>query len=308
MLCVSAVYEFNRLIHSFIYNMHKHHRNILLFQILSILGYNTILVFSAIEDLPVGGRAIGMGSAYVAVALGPESVFFNPAGLSQARGPALTLFISHPYGLRELTHETLSTVLPTRYGSFGLSLQTFGHTLYRENTLAIGWGNPYRGKVHYGILIRAFQLQIQKYGSDAVLTLDFGCLLRLTDKITWGVAVTNLNRGRIGQQKDPLPQITRTGISYTPLPGLLLSTEIDKDPRFPVELKGGVEICPFSPLSLRCGFGREPSYFAAGIGLAWGIFRCDYGFTSHPVLGASHQGSISIDLNPPRRKAFQPIH
>jgi hypothetical protein len=288
--------------------MHKHRRNIIFFQIFSILGYPTILVSSVVEDLPVGGRAIGMGSAYVAVALGPESVFFNPAGLSQARGPALTLFISHPYGLRELTHETLSAVVPTRYGSFGLSLQTFGHTLYRENTLAIGWGNPYREKVHYGILIRALQLQIQKYGSDAVLTLDIGCLLRLTDKITCGIAATNLNRGGIGRQNESLPQITRIGISYTPCPGLLFSAEIDKDPRFPAELKGGVEIRPLSNLSFRCGFGREPSYVAAGIGLAWDIFLCDYGFTSHPVLGATHQGSISIDLNPPRRKAFQPIH
>jgi hypothetical protein len=210
--------------------MHKHRRNIIFFQIFSILGYPTILVSSVVEDLPVGGRAIGMGSAYVAVALGPESVFFNPAGLSQARGPALTLFISHPYGLRELTHETLSAVVPTRYGSFGLSLQTFGHTLYRENTLAIGWGNPYREKVHYGILIRALQLQIQKYGSDAVLTLDIGCLLRLTDKITCGHQ--SQSRGYWPTERIPAPDHPHRYKLYTVSRAPLLCRDRQR-PSFP---------------------------------------------------------------------------
>ena len=249
------------------------------------------------EDLPVGGRMIGMGSAYVAVAQGPESVFSNPAGLSQAPGIAFTLFVARPFGIRELTHETVSGVFPTHCGDFGLTLQTFGHSLYRENTLAVGWANRYRSNLHVGILLRIVHLQIQKYGSATGLVVDIGGLLRLHDNLTWGVAVTNLNRGRMGERRT-LPQVCRMGLSCAPLPELLLSVEIDKDTPYPIEFRGGCEIRPIPALTLRCGFGRNPNFISAGIGLAWGIFCCDYGFTHHPVLGPTHQGSISINLKP----------
>ena len=248
------------------------------------------------EDLPVGGRMIGMGSAYVAVAQGPESVFSNPAGLSQAPGPAFTLFVARPFGIRELTHETVSGVFPTHYGGLGLTLQTFGHSLYRENTLAVGWASRYRSKLHVGILLRIVHLQIQKYGSATGLVVDVGGLVRLTENLIWGVALTNLNRGRMGDRRT-LPQISRMGLSCTPLPELLLSVEIDKDTPYPVELRGGCEIRPTSALALRCGFGRDPNFISAGIGLTWGIFCSDYGFTHHPVLGVTHQGSLSFNLN-----------
>jgi len=282
-------------------NIHKFYRIAHSLLFILLLGYDTTPVIGAFEDLPVGGKAIGLGSAYVAVAQGPESLFFNPAGLSQTKCFSFSFFISRPYGLKELTYETLSISLPTRYGCFGLALRTFGHDLYRENFIAVGWGNGYREKAHYGLLVRLNQLQIDKYGSDTALTLEAGILLKLPSRITWGIAATNVSRSRMGERRELLPQTIRLGLSVLPIPDLLLSLEADKDTRFPVELRGGCEFRPLPNLSLRCGFIREPSNFSAGIGLAWNIFSLDYGFTSHPVLGTTHQGSLSFYLNPVHR-------
>ncbi len=251
-------------------------------------------VYGGFEDFSFGGRAASMGSAYVAVAKNPETIFFNPAGLSQSDKTSFSFFISSLYGLKELTVEALSSIIHTRYGRLGLSIQTFGNTLYRENTFAFGWGYPFSNRIHLGILIRTVQLQIEKYGSDIALVIGGGCLLQFTDQLIGGISSMNINQARIGKQKDPIPQITRLGISYRITNNTLLSLEVDKDSRFPLELKGGFEIHPVSELSLRCGFGRDPSYVSAGIGLFWNIFSCDYGLSIHPILGTTHHGSFTI--------------
>ena len=265
----------------------------LVYYILSFVNVS-IPVHSIIEDLPVGGRAIGMGSAYVAVAQGAESVYYNPAGLSFSKGVSLSLFASRPYGLRELTYETISAVLPSPFGNFGINLQTYGYHLYRENTIALGWGYHYHKRVYYGILCRMNQLRIKNYGSSCTLMIDIGCLLLMSNNILAGISITNLNNAGIKGQNEPLPQMTRVGISYQPLNEVTFAIELDKDTRFPVEMKGGIEFRPLHEICLRFGFGREPSNFSSGIGLAWDSFSIDYAFTMHPVLGTTHQGSFNI--------------
>ena len=249
-----------------------------------------------INGLSAGGRALSMGAAYAGVAEGPEAIFFNPAGLSQSTKPGFSFFVSRLYNLEELTYQNVSAVLPSPYGSLGISLQAFGRTLYRENLLAFGWGNKYGKKIYYGILISRVQIQIQKYGSASVFLFDGGILLKLANSIRCGIAITNLNQAEIGRSKEKISQITRVGISTIPFTGILFSVEIDKDKRFSAQLKGGCEIRFISGFSLRCGFGRKPSYFSAGIGMAWKNFSFDYGFTNHPVLGMTHYGSITLNL------------
>ena len=265
----------------------------LLYYILSLINCS-IPVHSSVDALPVGGRAIGMGSAYVAVAQGAESIFYNPAGLSFSKLVSLSLFASRPYGLRELTYETVSAVLPSPFGNLGISLQTYGYHLYRENTIALGWGYHYHDKVYYGILVRLNQLRIKNYGSASSLMIDIGCLLLMGNNILAGIAITNLNNTGIKGQNEPHPQITRAGISYQPFNGVTVAIEFDKDTRYPVEMKGGVEFRLLHETCLRFGFGREPSYFSSGVGLAWNSFSIDYAFTTHPVLGMTHQGSFNI--------------
>jgi hypothetical protein len=264
--------------------------------ILSVLAGNCS-VLASLETLPVGGRPIGMGSAYVAVAEGPESLFYNPAGLAITGPSALSLFGSRPYGLQELTYETLSALYHSRFGGVGISIQTFGSRIYRENGLAIGWGYHFRNRFYYGFITRIHQIQIKSYGSDSAITLEAGILLIISHRLRWGIAATNINQGSIGQDHEPIPKIIRTGLCYRPMREVLLCLELDKETRFPLELRGGFEIRPLSALALRCGFGRDPSYFSAGIGIAWAFISFDYACMFHPVLGATHQGSFHFCLH-----------
>ncbi|MBN2031555.1 hypothetical protein JW824_15090 [bacterium] len=256
----------------------------------------TITAYGEFGDFPIGSRAIGMGSAYVAVADGPEALFFNPAGLSKSKRTMFAFYISHPYGLHELTSEAFSSIIQTRFCQLGATIRTFGSTLYRENTFAVGFGRRVFNRIHMGILIHIVHIQIARYGSDMIWMIEGGSLFEVTDRLTWALCIKNMNQAVIGEQKEHIPWIMRLGISYHLIHHTLLTLEMDKEPRFPLDLKGGLEISPISTLRIRCGFGSNPSTVSAGIGLVWNIFSLDYGLSIHPVLGASHHGSISIDL------------
>jgi len=263
--------------------------------ILSILTGNGS-VLANLATLPIGGRPIGMGSAYVAVAEGPESLFYNPAGIAITEQSSIALFTSRPYGFRELTYESLSAVYSSRYGGLGICLQTFGSKLYRENGLAIGWGHHFRNRFYYGVITRIHQVQIKSYGSDSAITFEAGFILVVSHRLRWGIAATNIRQGSIGQGHESVPKIIRMGLCYRPMREVLLCIEVDKETRFPLEMKGGVEIRPLPTFTLRCGFGRNPSCFSAGIGIAWAFFGFDYACMFHPVLGTTHQGSIYFRL------------
>lgn len=237
-----------------------------------------------------------MGTAYMAVAQGPESIFFNPAGMSFTQNASFMIFTSRLFGLRELSHKATAAIFPSSFGHFCLRIQTFGNALYRENVFAAGLGFSYRQKLYWGILGRVNHLYISKYDSYQSFTIDAGVLFTLSDTILLGLSVTNLNHGKLRKSEDIIPQIIRAGVSYRPIAGLTLAVEFDKDPRFPTEFKGGIEACPLTNLMLRCGFGREPSIYSAGIGMSWQCFRFDYAVTTHPVLGMTHQASITINL------------
>ena len=275
------------------------------FTIFLLVLFFTRTIEAAFEDLSTSGRFLGMGSAFVAVAEGSESLLTNPAGLSQTNNASLSLFYSRPFGIQELTHETITSVLPTKVGNWGFGFQGFGNSLYCESTIAIGWSHHVQQRFYFGVSFRSARLRIERYGSDNTFIFDTGCILKLTDQCQWGASISNLFQSRIGKSEEPLPQIMRTGIGYEPFQGILLSVEIDKDVRYPFEIRAGAEIRPLSPLALRFGFGREPDFFSAGFGLIWKYCIFDYAFTTHPILGATHQGSVSFYIKSLRKKSFR---
>ncbi len=272
---------------------------------LLLVLFHARTIEAAFEDLPAGGRSLGLGSAFVAVAEGSESLLINPAGLSQTNNASLCLFYSRPFGLQELTYETFTAKVQTKLGNWGLGFQSFGNTLYRESTITVGWSHHVHQRFYFGVGFRSARLRIEKYGSDNAFIFDTGCILKLTDQCQWGASIFNLLQSRIGKSEEPLPQIMRTGICYKPFQGILLSAEMDKDVRYPIEIRAGAEIRPLSPLVLRFGFGREPDSFSTGFGLTWKYCIFDYAFTTHPLLGPTHQGSVSFHLKPLRKKSFR---
>lgn len=253
--------------------------------------------YAQFELLDLGAKPIAIGGAFTSLANNSNAVYYNPAGISQLPFREVSIFYSPaPYGLKELANGSVNFVEPTKFGAFGLSAKTYGFELYKELTVTATYANNYKKKIYYGFNINYYNLKIQNYGSASTFGVDVGALAYLTDFLRWGFTAFNLNRPKIGTQDDKLPQVYRTGLSVQPRTDLNIALDIEKDTRFPVSIKAGIEYSLYDLVDLRAGIGTEPSKFSGGIGLHYSLFEIDYGFYNHQDLGLTHQGTITINF------------
>ncbi|MFQ6116145.1 MAG: helix-hairpin-helix domain-containing protein [bacterium] len=253
-------------------------------------------ILAGLEDMPVGARALAMGSSYVAVANTADALFLNPGGLSQISGTEISLFYQKPFGLEDLNFGAAIVSLPIWNQRFSFGLSAFGNTLYREQMFILAYSHNYQRKLFYGVSLKYQSIYIDEYGSTATLGLDLGLLVPITSQLKWGFHTRNMNRPSVGQSDEKLPQSFDTGISVQPNPRLMVNFEIFKDVRFAQEVRFGVEFKPFENLALRTGMADNPSRFSAGFGMSLNVLRVDYAFFTHNDLGLTHQMSISIHL------------
>lgn len=256
--------------------------------------------FSAFEDMEVGARPLGMGSAFVAIADDANGIYWNPAGIGRITGSQLTAFYSQPFGLKELSFGVVGYVHRLPWGCFGLGYETFGNRLYEEKTYLLSYGQALEKRISIGANLRVMRLWIEGYGSDTAFGLDFGLLAKLGKGLNWGIFTRNLNTPRIGRAKEKLPQSLTAGLSFRPVEGLIIGCDVYKDIRFPSQVRVGQEYRVLPYLTLRMGVVTNPSRFAAGFGLDLKMFKIDYAFFTHRALGASHQTSLTINFGKER--------
>lgn len=252
---------------------------------------------AAFEPLPVSARSAAMGQAGAGLSPGVETMDINPAGLADCKATEISLFLSRPFGIKELANQSLSVGLPVFSGGLGIQLRTFGSKLYRENWAVFGFGRKF-GNLSAGLQCRLLQLAIERYGSATVWTFDAGLQHPITEEVRIGCAVTNLLRTRLGYQNQSLPQIIRMGIAFQPVGTTTFALDVDKDVRYPAAIRGGLETWPLPSLSLRIGFTQHPNTLACGLGINLSGWHLDYGWTCHSVLGATHLVSLVFQRNP----------
>ncbi|MCR4439533.1 MAG: hypothetical protein QHJ34_15900 [bacterium] len=252
--------------------------------------------FPAFERLTVGARPVGMAGAYVGLAQGPEALLINPAGIATASGITGAAFYGRPFGLKELDASGVSLFYPLRYGGLGGAVRLFGRSPYQEQVFSLGAGMVVLPHLYVGAAAHLYHLCIASYGSASTAGADLGLLMSVAYNVRWGVVVSNLNRPRIGDCREQLPQVFATGVSITPAPPLVVTVDLHKDVRYPAEVRIGTSYRPLAPLALRCGLQTNPGRFAAGIGLWAGIVRMDYAVSYHYDLGLSHSVSVTVGI------------
>ncbi len=155
----------------------------------------------------VGGRAMGMGGAYVAQVDDGSSLFWNPAGILGVQ--SLTAYASHNEWLLDITHDYVSLVLPGRGNErFGISISalTMGEQPVRTLDAPDGTGLGYNvmdlavsaayarqltDRLSMGITGKFIQLNAYNE-SASTMALDVGSILR-TDfyGLRIGMALSN---------------------------------------------------------------------------------------------------------------------
>lgn len=253
---------------------------------------------ASFEHLETSARAGGMGGAFTGLPASSFAIFYNPAGQALLSSREASFFYTQHFGFDELSQFSASytdpVLLPNGAGTIGIGIKQYGFELYRETTLALSYANSLHKKFFFAVTVTYNQLTIRSYGNDAAVGIDAGILALITPDLSIGFSALNLNRPTLSESREPLAQSYTLGLCYHLSKDLRVLVDAEKDPRFPLMIKSGVEFDPIPRLSLRGGFSSEPSRISAGIGIHYGMFNIDYAFATHADLGITHFGAITI--------------
>ena len=257
--------------------------------------------------LPIGARGIGMGRA-VTAAMGPESVFWNPAGLARLEGESFFVYRgNHLAG--EATG--FSVVLARQpLGAIGISYQlldlgdqdlrdiegnVLGSVSFRDHLAVVSFGVQVLPRVDTGLNFKVFQSKITCRGqcTDAGVTgttyaVDAGLQAEPLSDLPLRVGLMVAHMGPSlqlinAQQADPLPTRLCASVSYETLrhfsdmPGVELWLNVEMEDRWralgsPILYLGGELVAGEEDLFfVRAGYGQQQSGQSAGASVGLGV-------------------------------------
>lgn len=276
------------------------------------------------QELGVGARPLGMGSAFVAGSADPFSLYWNPAG--SARVEKKTISFMHAENFAGIVkNEYLSFILPHEGNTIGAAYYYLGVPGIMLTRLADTLREPSetnrpipydtvtasdhlvylnysrgRGRVSFGASLKL-------YYRDLTVTKGFGGgidlgLITYLSTISLGLAIRDVILSPViwddGYREQILPKFTVGVAPEIPLTALKSALRIEWDlvrfidntSRFEQNL--GAEFGYRNSAFLR--FGLKNFRPTLGVGLRWKAFDLDYAFVSHSDLKSSNKLSAGV--------------
>jgi hypothetical protein len=273
----------------------------------------------AFLKLGVGARAMGLGSAYVALADDPTSLYWNPAGLASVHETQVTAM--HNEWMQDFRQEYAAVGLPFKKGSLGFSFQGFYSAEALEGRDEVGnltqdvgfndlamtaaYARTITPGLDGGLAVRYIRGMIAEDNATA-FAFDLGAKYRLGESgLSLGAAAQNIG-GDATYVKEaiPLPTTLRLGAAYSPaLTGRhgsgTLSTEVHKSKGEDTRFNIGGEFAYKERLALRAGvkMGYDVEDLSFGLGIMHKEFRFDYALVPLSLdLGTTHFFSLTARL------------
>ena len=266
-----------------------------------------------------GGRALGLGGAYVAVADDATAMIWNPAGLGRIDRNSLYATHSNLVGMG-FSEQLAVMVIPSwRLGTFSISMRRFGvdgiegtndrgiitaeNLEDSETELALGYGRALGQAWFVGGSLK-FQRQALAGYSDAAGAMDVGVQVKpflatgiqpaLAEKITVGLAVRNIIEPslQLDQESVPDPTGVRFGAALVQQvgqkAGFLLTADLEKTKDMQTKLHAGCEAKLLDVLALR--IGSNAGMLVAGVGLTWQDALLDITYEDNPIEAVTRIG------------------
>jgi hypothetical protein len=295
----------------------------------SIAGSGTTYSFLRSD---VSSRAAALAGSFVSALNDPNTIFYNPAGLSTLENPMGSIgffkqlldinsgYVSYSQPFEDLGYFGAG-IQYTNYGSFdetdalGNTLGTFGAS---DFALTLGYANTLEENLHYGANVKLIYSSIAGFTSTAV-GADIGILYNIPEsRITVGASIRNLGAqlSKYISTREDLPLDVVVGAAIIPrgLPLLLnvnfhrLNDQTDKvGDRFRAFTIGG-EFTLSSVLQARFGYNNEQradlkvgtsaalAGFSGGIGITIQEYKVDYALSSMGSIGSLHRISIGTSF------------
>ncbi len=239
-----------------------------------------------------GAKANGMGGA-VANVSDIWATQNNIAGIARVENPGVGMYYLNRFGVSGLNYYSATSVIPMKFGSFGISLDRTGTKSLNEQRLGIGYGHNI-DNVSLGAKINLLQVSMQDVGTRMVVAMEFGGIADLTKELTFGAHIYNFNKAKAGDYQDErFSTVMKAAISYKPFDKLMLNLETEKNIEYDNDIKFGIEYQILDKVYFRSGFSMLTQSGGIGLGFNMDKFGIDYAINSHNSLGISNHFSIN---------------
>ncbi|HQV38124.1 MAG: hypothetical protein IPO60_00430 [Flavobacteriales bacterium] len=220
------------------------------------------------EQFPVGARFAGMGHAGITL-VDLWSVSSNQAGLAGLERPVAGAYYQQHWLSPDLAMQGLAFALPVGKGTFAVSANSFGNTLYAQRTFGLAYAMKLNDGLRVGVQLDYLNIRLgDDYGSTSAITAELGVQAKLTEHLWIGAHLYNPNRAKLGgPYEEKAPTVVRAGLGYTFSEQVTLTGEVSKDIDRPEEYHAGIEYRPISALFLRTGISTGPTKAHFGVGV-----------------------------------------
>ena len=240
----------------------------------------------------MGARASGL--AYASACLTDEwSVLNNIGGLSQVERPVVAITFDSQPSFKPFNRMAAVFAFPAKFGVAGAGIFRFGDALYSEQILSVGFSNT-MGLASLGLKASYVQYKAHGIGTKGVFTVSLGGIANITDNISIGAYIVNLNQPELSKDDgEKIPTLLVLGVQYKVSDKTLVVTEVEKDLQFPLLWKSGVEYRPYKKFAFRSGFQLSPAAIFFGFGYHLTKLGIDYAYQHNMDFGSRHQATIA---------------
>lgn len=245
-----------------------------------------------------GARSAGLAHSIVALE-GIEGLFHNQAGVGFEKQLTALLMYESKFMVKELAMMSAGLVIPARIVNLGISYRQFGIGVFRDSKFGLALTRTFGENVSAAVQFSYFSEKIPETREPMrALTLEAGCLVKLSERITGGIHLFNPVKSSIKTPGGDLsmPFRFRLGEVWYISQQLLWSCEVEKDTSRRWQIKSGMEFKPVRRFSIRAGVTGRPFQPTAGAGFHFGHFGFDIAFSYHGHLGFAPAAGIFIPL------------
>lgn len=220
----------------------------------------------------------------------------NQASLAGLKNFSAGLFGERRFMISELNNYVAVAGMPTTSGNFGLEATYAGFTDYNETKIGLAYARSMGKKVDIGAQFNYNGIRIAGYGDASTVSFELGTILHITDKLHAGVQLNNPIGGKFGKEQEKLPSVYSLGIGYEASEKFLLSAEVEKEEKQPINVNAGFQYRFIPQLQVRAGVSSAASIVWAGVGIRLNAVQIDVTSNYHPQLGVTPGLMLVFDL------------
>lgn len=242
----------------------------------------------------MGARACGMGYASAALFDG-YALLNNAAGMAKLENPVVVAAYDALTSLPAANRAAFAFSAPLKTGVIGVGAFRFGDAVYNESLLSAAFSTQF-GLAALGGKVNYIQYRAEGFGTKGVFAIGLGGIAELTDQISVGAYISNINRPEVSVDGDRVPAVLSACLGFTPTEKVKFAAEIQKDLDYATTWKAGVEYAFHQKFTARTGFNLKPNASFFGVGFKTGKLLLDYALQYSVLLQFNHQASVSYTL------------